>query len=104
MTYRQLLVSAEHGLITGDPTRPYIRLAFPQGDVDTAVQAVRVTVQAVKALYASLPVHAGDALREGIKIIRSTVAPSYDLTGDVGKAAVAKAVWNWARKKWRNAE
>lgn len=54
-TYRELIVSSNLGLIEGDVLRPYISGSMPQGSAHEAVEAAKLTVDAVRHAYALLP-------------------------------------------------
>ncbi len=66
VTYRELLASAELGLIEGDPSRPYIWGWRPQGSTEV-VEAAKVTIEAIRIAYSHLP-QAQDAVDNAMRL------------------------------------
>lgn len=100
VTYRQLVVSAETGVLNADVTRPYIRLAIPQGDANLVVEGARATADAIHAAYAALP-QARDAVEEGIRVISATARPARQAIDDVVRVAFLLELARRVRRRLR---
>jgi hypothetical protein len=61
VSLRQLLVSSDLGLITGDVTRPYVHPVRPQGDPALVGAIAQLTAEAVHAAYAAVDARIGVA-------------------------------------------
>jgi hypothetical protein len=76
ITYRELLAASELGLIEGDVTRPYVHPVRPQGDAGRLIEVGRLTLDAIRAVYAGIDDSIGYA-EHTIRLIRAS-APRLD--------------------------
>ena len=100
VTYRELLVTAELGLIEGDVTRPYVHPVAPQGDVDQIIEAARLTAEAIRAAYEALP-PIGDAAERVIRFIRASSPPAKEAVDDAVRVAFVLGVLDRPRRRFR---
>jgi hypothetical protein len=108
VTYRELLAASELGLIEGDVTRPYVHPVPPQGEPGALIEAGRLTLQAIRAVYQGIDDSIGYA-EHTLHLIRAS-APRIDravnrtvnpiIDEGVRIAAVAGFV-RWLRRKRR---
>jgi hypothetical protein len=101
ITYRELLAASELGLVEGDVTRPYVHPVRPQGDLGVLIEAGRLTLEAIRAVYAGIDDSIGYA-EHTIRIIRAS-APGVNRTADhvIDEGVRIAAVVAFARWLWR---
>jgi hypothetical protein len=103
VTYQQLLVAAELGMVRGDATRPYVRLVFPQGNAIAVVQGARATAEAIRAAYNAFPVVL-EAAERGIQLIRVTVPSGRHITDDAMRGWFWVEILRRLRRRWRKTD
>jgi hypothetical protein len=100
VTYQELLVSSELGLIDGDVTRPYIHLTVPQGDIGPIIEAGQATAEAIRAAYDAFPVvvHVAD---RGIRVVKASAAPWRHIVDDAMRLWFLREVFLRGRHRLR---
>jgi hypothetical protein len=104
VTFRELLASSSLGLIEGDVTRPYVHPVMPQGDVGPAIEAARLTIEAIRAAYSAVD-DATDYAEHTIRLVRTSLPQVHDAANTVVdegiRIAAVVAFVHWVRKKLR---
>lgn len=104
VTFRELLVASDLGLIVGDVRRPYVHPVPPQGDIPSTVDAVRETVEAIRAAYSSVDEATGfglESVERTIRLVRWSLPPTRGLLDDLERMIIAGIAIKWARRKAR---
>jgi hypothetical protein len=82
VTFRELLASSSLGLIEGDVTRPYVDPVMPQGELESAIEVGRLTIEAIRAAYGAVD----DAFGYGehtVRLIRASLPEVHDAAATV---------------------
>lgn len=105
VTYRELLASSSLGLIEGDVRRPYVDPVIPQGELETAVELTRHTVEAIRAAYSGVEETASSYAEHTLRLIRASFPDTHRVAGEVVDDAVRVfflvGAYRWLRKKLR---
>jgi hypothetical protein len=105
VTYRELLASSSLGLIEGDVRRPYVDPVIPQGELETSVELVRQTVDALRAAYDGVDENVRGYAEHTVRLIRASLPDAHRVGGEVVDDAVRVAflvaAYRWIRKKLR---
>jgi len=104
ITYRELLTSSSLGLLEGDVTRPYVHPVIPQGDSAPAIEAARLTVEAIRTAYGAVDDAVGYA-EHTIRLLRASL-PEIHRVADEGvdegiRVGAVLAFLGWLRRKVR---